>query len=236
MSPLSTDFDPRALTPGPRYPGHARRQGLAQIQRGAREEGRAGHRPLGAGGLGEGAEEGQRGQGRGSRTPTITRSPSWGSSRSSTQAPLPHALMVMKAFIYNIFIAQIRALPREAGRGRGRWAARRGVVQHSTYFQCAARPRRSRSARRDREGPPLKAPVHGMDPAGAFWKSPRPGLGALAPSGGHSGPGTNPFRRTAPHFLAVTLIVATILSGSILSSRSWLPVRFVHASTSGLNP
>jgi len=39
--------------------------------------------------------------------------------------------MVMKAFIYNIFIAQIRGLPREAGRGRDRWAARRGVVQHS---------------------------------------------------------------------------------------------------------
>ena len=33
--------------------------------------------------------------------------------------------MIMKAFIYNIFIAQIRGLPREAGRGRDRWAARR---------------------------------------------------------------------------------------------------------------
>jgi len=42
--------------------------------------------------------------------------------------------MIMKAFIYNIFIAQIRGLPREAGRGRDRWAARRGVVQHSKIF------------------------------------------------------------------------------------------------------
>ena len=39
--------------------------------------------------------------------------------------------MIMKVFIYNIFIAQIRGLPREAGRGRDRWAARRGVVQQS---------------------------------------------------------------------------------------------------------
>ena len=39
--------------------------------------------------------------------------------------------MIMKAFIYNIFIVQIRGLPREADRGRDRWAARRGVVQHS---------------------------------------------------------------------------------------------------------
>ena len=164
----------------------------------------------------------------------------------------PESFMGLLAFLYSgssstrpngdegvhiQYIHRADPSPPAGGRpGRGRWAARRGVVQHSTYFQCAARPRRSRSARRDREGPPLKAPVHGMDPAGAFWKSPRPGLGALAPSGGHSGPGTNPFRRTAPHFLAVTLIVATILSGSILSSRSWLPVRFVHASTSGLNP
>jgi hypothetical protein len=41
--------------------------------------------------------------------------------------------MIMKAFIYNIFIAQIRGLPREAGRGRDRWAARRGVVRHSNF-------------------------------------------------------------------------------------------------------
>jgi len=42
--------------------------------------------------------------------------------------------MVMKAFIYkyNIFIAQIRGLPREAGRGRDRSP---GVVQHSINIQ-----------------------------------------------------------------------------------------------------
>ena len=39
MSSSSTDFDPRALTQGPRHPGHARRQGPAQLGRGAREEG-----------------------------------------------------------------------------------------------------------------------------------------------------------------------------------------------------
>lgn len=110
-SSLSADFDQCALTQGPRYPGHARRRGLAQIQRGAREEEGAGHRPLGAGGLGEGAEEGQRGQGRGAvplpgvlhRAPCVR------------QAPLPHALGADRG---------VRALPL---RVRG-WAAGPGLL------------------------------------------------------------------------------------------------------------
>jgi len=40
--------------------------------------------------------------------------------------------MIMKALIYNIFTARIRGLPREAGRGRDRWAARRGSCNKAT--------------------------------------------------------------------------------------------------------
>jgi len=62
--------------------------------------------------------------------------------------------MMMKAFIYNIFIAQIRGLPREAGRGRDRWAARWGVVQHSISRNCFKRrdARGRPRLRRQRDG------------------------------------------------------------------------------------
>jgi len=58
--------------------------------------------------------------------------------------------MIMKAFIYNMFIAQIRGLPREASRGRDRWATRRGVVQHSTPYIKGLQPRRKAPDVRER--------------------------------------------------------------------------------------
>jgi len=85
MSSSSTDSDPRALTQRPRYPGHARRQGPAQIQRGAREEGGA-VSDIDPSVL----EDWKRSWGgptearSGSRTPITTRSPSWGFSSTHT--------------------------------------------------------------------------------------------------------------------------------------------------------
>jgi len=73
MSSSSIDFDPRALTQGPRHPGHARRQGPAQLGRASMRRG-IWTLTLGAGG----PEEQYHCQGR-----------TWGFPRSSAQAPLP---------------------------------------------------------------------------------------------------------------------------------------------------